>query len=181
MSQLPGVTQSPQDARRRESGLRPCCCVCGRPLMAPESIERGMGTWCTKKLQQAGQKRQEMDPEADVFLPIPFEKGIVLRRQGEWIIKTNVPHLVVHHSPTGFEFGYAGSGPSDLALNIVEAMLNRFGYHGDRTSCFEGSCFSLAYRLHQPFKVAFIASAPRQGSVIPYPVIKAWMLQRMPE
>lgn len=27
-------------------------------------------------------------------------------------------HLV-HHSPTGFEYGYAGSGPADLARSIV--------------------------------------------------------------
>lgn len=29
-----------------------------------------------------------------------------------------LPHLV-HHSPTGFEFGYGGSGPADLARSIV--------------------------------------------------------------
>lgn len=26
---------------------------------------------------------------------------------------------VVHHSPTGFEWGYGGSGPADLALSIL--------------------------------------------------------------
>ena len=30
----------------------------------------------------------------------------------------SLPHLV-HHSPTGFEFGYGGSGPADLARSIV--------------------------------------------------------------
>jgi len=161
------------------SGLT-CCCICGRPLTAPETIERGMGVRCANKLQRAAEERREADPSADVFLPIPFEKGIVLRRQGQWVIKTNVPHLVVHHSPTGFEFGYAGSGPADLALNIVQAMLNRLGYHGDRTTCYRGTCFSLAYRLHQLIKFAFIAGAPREGSVIPYPVVEAWMLERIP-
>jgi hypothetical protein len=29
-----------------------------------------------------------------------------------------VPHIV-HHSPTGMEFGYAGSGPADLALSLL--------------------------------------------------------------
>ena len=28
-------------------------------------------------------------------------------------------HRIVYHSPTGFEWGYAGSGPADLALNIL--------------------------------------------------------------
>lgn len=26
---------------------------------------------------------------------------------------------IIHHSPTGFEFGYNGSGPADLALSIL--------------------------------------------------------------
>ncbi len=33
-----------------------------------------------------------------------------------------VPHLV-HHSPTGMEFGYAGSGPADLALSLLSFHL----------------------------------------------------------
>lgn len=33
-------------------------------------------------------------------------------------------HLV-HHSPTGIEWGYGGSGPSDLARSIVGDLLGR--------------------------------------------------------
>lgn len=155
------------------------CGACRRTLTNPKSIQRGLGPICARKLEALNRKRQEANPSADAFLPIPFEKGIVLRRQG-YIVKTNVPHLVVHHSPTGFEFGYAGSGPADLALNIVEMMLNRLGYQGHRTKCWRGTCFSLAYRLHQAFKVEFIAGAPREGTVIPYPVLEVWVAQRIP-
>jgi len=157
-----------------------CCCVCGWPLAAAESIERGMGAWCAAKLQLAAEKRHQADPSADVFLTMPLQEGIVLRRDRHQV-KTNVPHLVVHHSPTGFEFGYAGSGPADLALNIVQAILNRLGYKGERTTCYRGTCFSLAYRMHQPFKFAFIAGAPREGTVIPYPVVEAWVAERVPD
>jgi hypothetical protein len=31
----------------------------------------------------------------------------------------SLAHRVVKHSPTGFEWGYAGSGPHDLALNLL--------------------------------------------------------------
>jgi len=31
----------------------------------------------------------------------------------------------VRHSPTGFEFGYGGSGPADLALSILWNFLGR--------------------------------------------------------
>ena len=34
-------------------------------------------------------------------------------------IMVNVPHEITRKSPTGFEWGYGGSGPSDLALNIL--------------------------------------------------------------
>ena len=34
----------------------------------------------------------------------------------------NLPHLMLH-SPDGYEFGYGGSGPSDLARSIVGDLL----------------------------------------------------------
>lgn len=157
------------------------CAACRRKLTNPKSIERGIGPICARKMEAGRRERQLANPGADTFLSIPFEKGITLSRQGRWLVETNVPHLVTHHSPTGFEFGYAGSGPADLALNIVEMMLNRLGYEGHRTKCWQGTCFSLAYRLHQAFKVEFIASAPRGGIVIPYPLVEAWVLQRIPD
>lgn len=162
------------------------CCVCGQRLKDPRSVATGMGRICAHRVQGNSHHRHAIDPSRDAFLMVPLQEGIVLKREpsesyGGYVIKTNVPHLVVHHSPTGFEFGYAGSGPADLALNIVEALLNRLGFQGHRSTCFDGSCFSLAYRLHQSFKVKFIASAPREGTVIPYPLVEAWLLERIPD
>jgi len=31
---------------------------------------------------------------------------------------------IVRHSPTGFEYGYGGSGPADLALSILAACVS---------------------------------------------------------
>jgi hypothetical protein len=53
---------------------------------------------------------------------------------------------LVNHSPTGFEWGYGGSGPAQLALAILADCL------GDD---------ELADRLHQDFKFAVIAGIPR--------------------
>ena len=92
---------------------------------------------------------------------------------------TNVPHLVVQHSPDGYEFGYGGSGPSDLALNACQLYLNMTGYEGRQTKCYDGSCWSLAFALHQEFKGYFIASAPRVGRVIPFAEIDAWFKLRL--
>jgi hypothetical protein len=51
-----------------------------------------------------------------------------------------------NHSPTGFEWGYAGSGPAQLALAILADVLR----DDDR-----------AVRLHQRFKFKVIAMLDR--------------------
>src|SRR5262249_34762079 len=53
------------------------------------------------------------------------------------------------HSPTGFEWGCAGSGPAQAALAILADALG-----DDRR----------AIRLHQPFKFEVIAKLPRDQS-----------------
>jgi hypothetical protein len=52
-----------------------------------------------------------------------------------------------NHSPTGFEFGYGGSGPAQLALAVLADCC------GDETA--------VAY--HQAFKWAVIARLPASG------------------
>ncbi|MHC4336323.1 MAG: DUF6166 domain-containing protein, partial [Planctomycetota bacterium] len=107
----------------------------------------------------------------------PLEDGIILERD-EHGVATNVPHLVTHHSPTGFEWGYGGSGPADLALNIVEVLLHRLGYEGERTECFQGTCFRQAFKMHQEFKWECIAGVPREGAVLDYEKVRAWVQER---
>jgi len=56
------------------------------------------------------------------------EHGIVLTRIYQHPNKslqtqTNVPHLAIMYSPTGYSWGYSGSGPQDLSLNILELFL----------------------------------------------------------
>jgi len=154
------------------------CQRCGRLLTARQSISRAIGPICAHR--GANKDTAEMDQEfADFTLFDPVVDGIVLRRNetGLW---TNVPHIVTHHSPTGFEFGYAGSGPADLALNIVEMLLNRIGYHGAREKCWRGDCYRAAFELHQAFKFQFIATTPREGAIIPYEAVESWVREHLP-
>jgi len=60
-----------------------------------------------------------------------------------------------NHSPDGFEWGYAGSGPSQLALAILADYLG----HRDILP-------ALALNHYQEFKRRFIATAPKEGAVI---------------
>lgn len=66
---------------------------------------------------------------------------------------------VKHHSPTGFEYGYGGSGPADLALSILDALIDE-----PRTvPVFRGLCGELAWELHQKFKRKFIEPLTGDG------------------
>jgi hypothetical protein len=57
---------------------------------------------------------------------------------------------IVTYSPTGFNFGYADAGPSDLALSILADF---FGENPSREQLFYGqagtfSCVHVLYCLH---------------------------------
>lgn len=56
-----------------------------------------------------------------------------------------------NHSPTGFEWGYAGSGPAQLALALL------LDATGDK---------DLALSLHQKFKFAKVANFKREANFI---------------
>ncbi len=62
---------------------------------------------------------------------------------------TFLKQRIVLHSPTGFGWGYGGSGPADLALNMLYDYLLR-------TKC-KGARY-MALDLHQSFKWDFIAN-----------------------
>lgn len=112
----------------------------------------------------------------DLFIPdAPITQGIILRRYPDGI-ETNVPHLVTHHSPTGYEWGYGRSGAADLALNILGAALQELQHKGEKVECWRGDCFQLAWTLHQQFKVQVLGGLPQEGGFIYWPTLKAWIL-----
>lgn len=71
----------------------------------------------------------------------------------------------MRHSPTGFEWGYGGSGPADLAFSILWDLL------GETT----------ANRFYQDFKWAFIAPADRERVEISEEEIRTWLAKRLTE
>jgi len=66
-----------------------------------------------------------------------------------------------NHSPTGFSWGYEGSGPAQLALAILLLVTNE----------------PTAVRLHQDFKREVIARLPQADFEIRIDP-KHWLLQR---
>ena len=89
------------------------------------------------------------------------------------------------HSPTGFEIGYAGSGPADTAASILADYFEedrrpvehvwRGRFHG---------CPSFAIKLHQSFKfevIARIRLEPGEIHTLEESSIAAWLTEKHPE
>jgi hypothetical protein len=96
----------------------------------------------------------------------------------------NISQIVVLHSPTGFEWGYAGSGPADFALNILELYARRFLHMEPDMQAGrgpEGVCTGFAWHYHQDFKNEFVAALPEPGGTIKGDDIRAWINARLPE
>ena len=91
---------------------------------------------------------------------------IVCRREAGVARVAGVTHHWVWHSPTGFDWGCEGSGPADLALNIL------FAVTGDR---------DFAARHHHDFKREHVAQLPQAGGVIEEAVIGDWIAKRLRE
>ena len=69
---------------------------------------------------------------------------------------TFLKQRITLHSPTGFQWGYGGSGPADLALNMLYDYLLRTHRKGAK---------DIALDLHQSFKWDFIARQGKELSV----------------
>ena len=68
----------------------------------------------------------------------------------------------VRHSPTGFEWGYGGSGPADLALSLLTDVLDDV---------------SEAERLYQDFKRDVVASLLDDRWVLTEEDVIKWLHQ----
>lgn len=75
----------------------------------------------------------------------------------------------------GHEWGYGGSGPSDLALDILNWFYPPGRSKEKQVLCFDGQSSRLAWDLHQEFKQEFITQIPREGGVIKTDDIRQWL------
>lgn len=107
-----------------------------------------------------------------------LENGLVCSR-GQSGAYVNLPHLIVRHSPTGFEWGYGGSGPAELALNCLWCMLEppacALHYWTDVEQR------ELTTMMYQTFKFDMIATIPRSGGSVPADLICHWIAEEIEE
>ena len=132
-----------------------CTCGCG-------GVNHGKAPGATgaKKRNQIQIKFKMEKEDMDALPDIMVAPKIIRLWRGDFgVPMASVEHKWVSHSPDGFEWGYAGSGPAELALNILILFVSR----------------SEAWRLHQAFKVQFIVPMPSEGGAIKAEDIQAWI------
>lgn len=125
----------------------------------------------------------------------PWGADVVVWRKGDTgdPCGASIPWTVIWHSPAGWNFGYAGSGPADLALNILNVFVppRKLQKHeGEETDferedmpveCFRGYCSQFAARHHQAFKEEFIVPMRSPGGTLTAALILFWIEQRRRE
>lgn len=143
------------------------CGRCNRVLKNPTARQVGFGATCYRKLFGGtfAKTAKSTTDECKGCKPVPafpgFDDDIVCSIGPDGTPRVNVPHRIVHHSPTGFAWGYAGSGPAELALNALSM------YIGEEAAKDGG--------LYQEFKRRFIATLPEEGGTIKYGDIKKFL------
>lgn len=165
-------------ARAGSAKGNPVCMRCHRAISNLKSIKAGLGPACRSKAGRSAQGK--LFDENSVLNDVGTlqEVGLVCRKLADGRLACNVPHIVKYHSPTGFACGYAGSGPSELALNVLHLLLPRAGDYTDLA--FGATVVSNdAARLYHDFKREFIATMPKDGGYVPIEKINEWLASRL--
>lgn len=114
--------------------------------------------------------KPEINPEQDTYFEISaVERGVTLTRDRLGNAVANIPHIVNLRAPlepANFEWGYHGTGPRELAANI----LFFFRVPEDEARMFATE-FSEEVLSFLPHKEAFLSSER----------IREWIDTRMPE
>lgn len=151
------------------------CKICNRHLKNPKYIELGMGPVCARKNAAALAGESGKGQAVLVDVGSLTEVGLVCRDLGNGVVACNIPQAHRHHSPTGFSIGYGGSGPADLALNVLAALIP-ITDQDDSMKCWDGTRVSGdAWRQHQLFKWTFIANMPEAGGTVPIEKINMFL------
>lgn len=97
------------------------CRRCHRQLKREPWQSLGIGKICSQK---ENIERAKID-NGDSDIIVPYDGGDIWierlepDRKTTSTLRTNIQRTIYRHSPTGFNYGYGGSGPADTALNIL--------------------------------------------------------------
>src|SRR5215211_670087 len=101
--------------------------------------------------------------------------GVSCWRAPDGTAKSSLPQRHVHYAPAGFDWGFGGSGPADLALNVLARFLP-LAPEATGVVLRDGSSVSeAAWALHQAFKYDLLVTLSRSGGHLTPETIRAWI------
>jgi hypothetical protein len=176
MEQVQEIRQEPVEGLRFK-----VCQRCKRSLSNPKAMAIGFGKVCLAKSGGRRQVQPELPKASDAMIlkPTSLRLGLIAyEKDGSRV--TNVPWRAICHSPDGFAWGYGGSGPTDFALNLAEAVLREIGYRGKREKVKpgpqgDGKVFRLAFTLGDLYKRQFIAKMDQdKENQVSWEALRSW-------
>ena len=103
------------------------------------------------------------------------ETSVVVQNVGDGPAERRPLTHISYHLPDGFEWGYAGSGPADLALAILADYFNEPPELVLAALRSMWTPRSKAAALHQSFKEGFVATEHRHEWQLPGDEIEVWL------
>jgi hypothetical protein len=136
--------------------------------VSPEVSPDVVADWVVDRTRAFGVASVERHADALI-------EGVTCWRAPDGAARSSIPQRHVHYAPTGFDWGFGGSGPADLALNVLAVFLP-LAADATGVALRDGSSVSeAAWVLHQAFKYDLIATLPRAGGHITAQMIRAWI------
>lgn len=118
-------------------------------VRVPITVER----W----IERYGWAREEAEKMAKENASDAMETRVYVRESGSELYE--LPHYP-YHSPDGFEWGYAGSGPAELARCI---LIDHFGVTPVKRGIYYETTEPELPVSYQDFKERFIEALPQDG------------------
>jgi len=114
--------------------------------------------------------KPDIDPARDTYYEYKApEGGVTLKRDRKGDAVTNVPHAINMREPfdpANFEWGYQGTGPRELAANVLFLF---------------GVCQPEAQKYATEFCHEVISVLPHAEAFISAARIREWITERLPE
>ncbi len=112
--------------------------------------------------------------------------GVRSSRGPEVFVVDNAPQGITnkplkhfeYHSPDGFEWGYAGPGPSDLALAI---LADHFKETPTREEIYKRANELRCLRYYHRLKWDYLMEFNREGFTLPEDILQAWIERKEKE
>ena len=112
------------------------------------------------------------------YIGVRHEDGVFVTVDG-YELEPGKSQSIINHSPDGFEFGYGGSGPSQLALAILLEHFTTPDTPGCGDPMFK-TCQTVqqALKNYQDFKQAFVAKFDKGEWILTSATINEWLKER---